>query len=707
VHTRSLATGGGVGVMPAMLKRAMTVSSFSSTDKKKLTWRKKLRIFTDDRRVEGFTIAVVLFYFMFIILDFLVPEVVFSAVHGSKVTEGFRQFTIMWQRVFWMIDFVFLLFFLLEIAVRVYAWGMTYIRDVLNMIDFSIVFVSFIMLWVTLPYTMSGGTDSGLGTALALLRVFRIVRIFRLVVILNKIKRTRESAAMMRQKAKYKRQGSPVERVLDILQGLKRKSESGVERDNLAFMMDVIVSGDLYTVSLGSGGGGSDANASYSSFLRDGGARDAVARKGSSKATRTSVSKLKRGKSQSAGGGEQQVTEVVALDGEERDPDGHARLRFELVSELTWIDSLFVTDPVLASLKHIDSWDFNVFELERACNRNSIVVIILTYVKRLELDKQLPIDMNNLTRFLLTIQSGYKDTPFHNALHAADVTHGTAYFMSQAAVFKQLTALDLYCMLIGAAMHDFEHPGYNNAFLVAQRHDIAILYNDSSVLENFHLASAWKLMLGDQKMNPFAGFSDEQYGEARATMVHSILGTDMKFHFDHLTKFKTRLNAGAFDEPERKDVRLLLAMCLHAADVSNPAKRWDLSAEWACRVMEEFFRQGEREAELGMPVSPFMDRDKTDIAKCQCGFISILIKPFFEEWAAFLGTEHRHIFTNVEDNIKVWKEQGEGALGQKAELMHNKQPWGEPPMSLSMPAGGSTHGGNSDGGNSKSVSFKR
>ena len=150
-----------------------------------LTLRKKLRIFTDDRRVEGFTICIVLVYFLFIIMDFIVPELMFTA-EGSKVTENWRTFTIAWQRIFWVIDFVFLAFFLLEIAVRVYAWGMTYVRDVLNMIDFSIVFVSFIMLFITLPYTMSGGTDSGLGTALALLRVFRIVRIFRLVVILNK-----------------------------------------------------------------------------------------------------------------------------------------------------------------------------------------------------------------------------------------------------------------------------------------------------------------------------------------------------------------------------------------------------------------------------------------------------------------------------------------------------------------------------------------
>jgi hypothetical protein len=46
----------------------------------------------------------------------------------------------------------------------------------------------------------------------------------------------------MRKKAKYKRQGSPVERVVEILQRFRRKAESSVERENLAFIIDAIIS---------------------------------------------------------------------------------------------------------------------------------------------------------------------------------------------------------------------------------------------------------------------------------------------------------------------------------------------------------------------------------------------------------------------------------------------------------------------------------
>ena len=676
-------------VKPSMLKRTTTVSTFYPPgEKRKLKLRQRLRIFTDDRRVEGTSIIIVLIYFLLILLNIVVPEVMFSA-NDSRVTVEWRHFIIVWQRAFWVIDLVLLLFFLIESVVRVYAWGMIYLCDVINIIDFMIIFGSFVMLWIILPYTMAGGEESSLGTVLTLLRIFRVFRIVRLIVILMKIKKSRETAQLMRQKAKFKRLGSPVERVIDILAGLKRKAESTVERDHVNFMIEAIVSGDLYTVHMGLNDGRSpSADSSMDHFLRDGGARETrgSAKKGGNIKARA----VKKRNSLRLSASEQLKQHVVDLDGIKGSEGGAHEpgdvlrsLQSRLARELIWVDSMLQSEPVLAVLSNLDAWDFNIFELDRASGHHPIVMIVLAYVIRLDLDLQLPIDVNNLVRFALALEAGYKHVPFHNMVHAADVVHGTAYFMMQDAVYKSLTALDLYCMILGAAMHDFEHPGVNNNFMVASRHEVAILYNDSSVLENFHLSSSFKLMR-DEKVNPFAGFSPEQYRDARSTMVLAILGTDMKFHFDHLVKFKTRVSAGAFEEPDRKDVQMLLAFCLHAADVSNPAKHWELSSEWSCRVMEEFFQQGEQEAKLGLLVSPFMDRAKTDIGKCQAGFISILIKPFFEEWCSFLGAECKVIASNVDENVKMWAEKGEAALGGRAEKIHSRLPWGEPPSTVSQ-----------------------
>ena len=603
----------------------------------------------------------------------------------------------------------------------------THTLDSGSVLTCTVWLLSVLLLWITMEFTMMtcndplvpvsecSGSSSGFESTRGVLRVFRIVRIFRIVIIINKIKRSRENAQIMRKKAKYKRQGSPVERVIEILQRLRRKMESAADRENLAFITDAIISDQLYKVNV-SAADSSGMTTEMSAFLLEGGAetnkakklnpvgkvltkvgtgvgaKGAKGKRATIKApgdplsgeTAATVSSTNKSPSGARADGSANGRPPPNADGSPaRAPPEERKSRREsitsgLTKDLAWVEALQAQPEVQAAMKDVDSWDFNVFELERVSGHHPILLIVLHTIQRFELDQALPINMENLIRLLVKVEQGYHGVPFHNHVHAADVTHGSAYFLSQDVVSRHVSPLDIYCIVIGAALHDYGHPGFNNAFLVASRHEHAITYNDVSVLENFHISSSWRLVLNDET-NPFQGFSDEQYQEARQTMVYAVLGTDMKFHFDHLTKFKTRLGAGAFDDPDRKDVRLLLAMCLHSADVSNPAKRWELSVEWAARVMEEFFQQGEEEARLGLPVSPFMDRQKTDIGQCQAGFISILIKPFFDEWTLFLGDSNRHIFENIESNIKTWKEQGEGALGERAAALKKVPPPRPPP----------------------------
>ena len=42
--------------------------------------------------------------------------------------------------------------------------------------------------------------------------------------------------------------------------------------------------------------------------------------------------------------------------------------------------------------------------------------------------------------------------------------------------------------------HDIDHPGTNNAFQQFTQSDLALLYNDQSVLENHHSAMAFKIL---------------------------------------------------------------------------------------------------------------------------------------------------------------------------------------------------------------------
>lgn len=96
-------------------------------------------------------------------------------------------------------------------------------------------------------------------------------------------------------------------------------------------------------------------------------------------------------------------------------------------------------------------------------------------------------------------------------------------------------------------------------------------------------------------------------------------------------------------EPDMR--RLLRNVLLHFADISNPVKTFSLSKEWALRVLEEFFAQGDLEKKNGLPVQPLNDRSKTNLPFSQVGFI--------EFFAAPLVFATIRILTPIEDRCDV------------------------------------------------------
>merc|ERR1719225_1130306 len=73
----------------------------------------------------------------------------------------------------------------------------------------------------------------------------------------------------------------------------------------------------------------------------------------------------------------------------------------------------------------------------------------------------------------------------------------------------------------------------------------------------------------------------------------------------------------------------VMCLLLHAVDVSHPTKDWGLHREWTARCMEEFFKQGDKEREMGLDISPLCDRDTTQVPQSQIGFIDYIVVPLF------------------------------------------------------------------------------
>jgi hypothetical protein len=52
-----------------------------------------------------------------------------------------------------------------------------------------------------------------------------------------------------------------------------------------------------------------------------------------------------------------------------------------------------------------------------------------------------------------------------------------------------MTDFEVFITMVSGAAHDMDHPGNNNVFQTKTRSKLALLYNDSAVLESHHAAS--------------------------------------------------------------------------------------------------------------------------------------------------------------------------------------------------------------------------
>ena len=85
----------------------------------------------------------------------------------------------------------------------------------------------------------------------------------------------------------------------------------------------------------------------------------------------------------------------------------------------------------------------------------------------------------------------------------------------------------------------------------------------------------------------------------------------------------------------RHSMRQLLQQMLHCADLSNPTKPEKVYREWVTRVMDEFFRQGDRERALGYDVSPMCDRSAVKVPNAQVSQ-TVVLQAFWTFFRLFL-----------------------------------------------------------------------
>lgn len=280
-----------------------------------------------------------------------------------------------------------------------------------------------------------------------------------------------------------------------------------------------------------------------------------------------------------------------------------------------------------------------------------------------------------LCNYVRAVEEDYhEENPYHNAIHAADVLqslHALIQMTGRQGLFAVVPNIDIFAILLSAVVHDIDHPGKTNGFHANLRSELAVIYNDNSILENWHVAKAFAHMLGvnlndtkssvpdyqsaqnrKSEFNILCNVDKDDFTKIRSRMIEAVLHTDMTKHFATVNAMKGLLIQDD-EEPVSMAWKVLMYM-LHLADISSQAKPDPLFRQWTVRVTDEFFDQGDLERELGLPISPNCNRDTTKIAGSQIGFVKFVVGPAYEVLGEFIPAVQSDVLPIIESNLNVW-----------------------------------------------------
>ncbi|KAG9333408.1 hypothetical protein JZ751_012720 [Albula glossodonta] len=218
----------------------------------------------------------------------------------------------------------------------------------------------------------------------------------------------------------------------------------------------------------------------------------------------------------------------------------------------------------------------------------------------LGLVKDFSINPITLKRWLLCIHDNYRNNPFHNFRHCFCVTQ-MMYSMIYLCSLQALKGHDIIhgCQSNGGKCNNGDdsvtEPGVGGGvrlscslservdrasellslrYQINARTELAVRYNDISPLENHHCAVAFQIF-SQPDCNIFSNFDPEAFKQIRQGTITLILATDMARHGEILDSFKQKKSEG-------------------------------------------------------LPVAPFMDREKVTKPTAQIGFIKFVLIPMFE-----------------------------------------------------------------------------
>nr|VZI35176.1 unnamed protein product [Spirometra erinaceieuropaei] len=255
--------------------------------------------------------------------------------------------------------------------------------------------------------------------------------------------------------------------------------------------------------------------------------------------------------------------------------------------------------------ENINIWDFEIFEFESATPGHTLSILGYSIFKERNLMAKFNIPPQVLVNCLQRIEGFYRPhVIYHNSTHAADVMQSAHYLLSAQCLGEVYSDLEVFSVLFACAVHDVDHPGLTNQFLIRTATDMSK-----------HMS-----LLADLKTTV----------ESKRASGSSIISLDT---------YSTRI--------------LILESLVHAADLNGTAKKLSLYLKWVDRVTEEFYQQGEQERSLGLDVSAMCDRESTCVPTSQVSFMDFITYPLWETWSDLVYPHGQIMMDNIAKN-RCW-----------------------------------------------------
>jgi len=128
------------------------------------------------------------------------------------------------------------------------------------------------------------------------------------------------------------------------------------------------------------------------------------------------------------------------------------------------------------------------------------------------------------------------------------------------------------------------------------------------------------------------------YLEIRKIIIEVVLNTDPCRHFNLLTTLKTKLG-NDFPTESLEDRTLILSLTQRLSDNFKMVRGTNTFFRWLENMFDEFYKQGDIEKQLDLPISKFMDRENTQKEKAYASYLNVVCQPLFSTFMILINED--------------------------------------------------------------------